>query len=378
MADRRERELMLGIFLMEAWDTAGALEEGLSHLAREDAPSAEALAPLVVLAHRLKGSAALYGFPGVSELAGAAERLLQRASIASAEERARGAGFLDGLVGLLKEVFDGISAVGVEDAARVGEFKARYPAFLAAVPSEARPTPVIPSVPAAVLDPVRSPISTALVRFFTDDGEVLEYFLPEAAEHLEAMTTALLAVEGGARDEETLATVFRSVHTLKGAAYTVGCAPIGDAAHQIEDLLGAVREGRLDLTPAVTEALFVGAAAIKQVLQSGAAVSEDAALGLEGATQDLRAMMASALADSPPPPRLRRTWSARRIGSRRSRPSSLTCRWPRRLRRSRRSCPDSCDRSSSPGWRRCPGPRCARPRRRPGPAFAWPSSGSTR
>jgi chemosensory pili system protein ChpA (sensor histidine kinase/response regulator) len=301
MADRRERELMLGIFLMEAWDTAGALEEGLSHLAREDAPSAEALAPLVVLAHRLKGSAALYGFPGVSELAGAAERLLQRASIVSAEERARGAGFLDGLVGLLKEVFDGISAVGMEDAARVGEFKARYPAFLAAVPSEARPTPVIPSVPAAVPDPVRSPISTALVRFFTDDGEVLEYFLPEAAEHLEAMTTALLAVEGGARDEETLATVFRSVHTLKGAAYTVGCTPIGDAAHQIEDLLGAVREGRLDLTPAVTEALFVGAAAIKQVLQSGAAVSEDTALGLEGATQDLRAMMASALADSTPP-----------------------------------------------------------------------------
>ncbi len=301
MADRRERELMLGIFLMEAWDTAGALEEGLGQLAGGDAPSAEELAPLVVLAHRLKGSAALYGFPGVSELAGAAERLLQRASIASAEERARGAGFLDGLVGLLKEVFDGISAVGVEDAARVGEFKARYPAFLASVPSEARATPVIPSAPAAVLDPVRSPISTALVRFFTADSEVLEYFLPEAAEHLEAMTTALLAVEGGARDEETLATVFRAVHTLKGAAYTVGCAPIGDAAHQVEDLLGAVREGRLDLTPAVTEALFVGATTIKQVLESGAAVSENTALALGGATQDLRAMMASALADSPPP-----------------------------------------------------------------------------
>ena len=301
MADRRDRELMLGIFLMEAWDTVGALEEGLGQLAGDDAPSAERLAPLVVLAHRLKGSAALYGFPGVSELAGAAERLLQRASIASADERARGAGFLDGLVGLLKEVFDGISAVGVEDAARVGEFKARYPAFLASMPDEARATPGTPSTPASVCAPVRSPISTALVHFFTDDSEVLEYFLPEAAEHLEAMTAALLAVEGGARDEETLATVFRSVHTLKGAAYTVGCAPIGDAAHQIEDLLGAAREGRLDLTPAVTEALFVGASAIKRVLESGAAVSEDTALALEDATQDLRAMMASALAASPPP-----------------------------------------------------------------------------
>jgi chemosensory pili system protein ChpA (sensor histidine kinase/response regulator) len=301
MADRRERELMLGIFLMEAWDTAGALEEGLSQLAGDDAPSAETLAPLVVLAHRLKGSAALYGFPGVSELAGAAERLLQRASVASVEERDRGAGFLDGLVGMLKEVFDGISAVGVEDAARVGEFKARYPAFLVSVPSEAPPAPpMVAPARAAVPEPVRSPISIALVRFFADDREVLEYFLPEATEHLETMTTALLAVEGGARDEETLATVFRAVHTLKGAAYTVGCAPIGDAAHQIEDLLGAVREGRLGLTPAVTEALFVGAAAIKQVLQSGAAVSEDTALALEGATQDLHVMVASALVGSPP------------------------------------------------------------------------------
>jgi chemosensory pili system protein ChpA (sensor histidine kinase/response regulator) len=301
MADRRERELMLGIFLMEAWDTAGALEEGLGQLVPARAPSAEILAPLVVLAHRLKGSAGLYGFPGVSDLAGAAERLLERAPGASAEERVRAAGFLDGLVGLLKEVFDGISAVGVEDAARIGEFKARYPTFLAPAIGEARAAGVTPSAPPVSLEPAPSPIATALVRFFTDDREVLEYFLPEAAEHLEAMTAALLAVEGGARDEETLATVFRSVHTLKGAAYTVGCAPIGDATHQIEDLLGAVREGRLALTPAVTEALFVGAAAIKQVLQRGAAVSEETALALETATQELRALVPSAaVADSRP------------------------------------------------------------------------------
>ena len=299
MAERRERELMLGIFLMEAWDTAGALEEGLDQLTGAEAPAAATLAPLGVLAHRLKGSAALYGFPGVSDLAGAAERLLERAAAASAEERARTAGFLGGLVGLLKEVFDGISAVGVEDAARVGEFKARYPAFLASAPAAARAIGAMPSAPAAGPAPVRSPIAAALDRFFADGNEVLEYFLPEATEHLEAMTTALLAVEGGARDEETLATVFRSVHTLKGAAYTVGCAPIGDAAHQIEDLLGAVRENRLAMTSAVTEAIFVGTTAIKQVLQTGTAVSSETALALEGATQDLRALMASAVGDSP-------------------------------------------------------------------------------
>ena len=299
MAERRERELLLGIFLMEAWDTAGSLEEGLAELTAAEPPSKEDMASLVVLAHRLKGSAALYGFTGVAELAAAGERLLERAPEASREERARGAGFLVGLVTVLKEVFDGISAVGVEDAARIGEFKARYPMFLSAVNGT---TPAVPAASESVAPAApRSPVAAALDRFFRDGREVLEYFLPEASEHLEAMITALLAVEAGARDEETLATVFRSVHTLKGAAYTVGCAPIGDAAHQIEDLLGAVRENRLTLSPAVTEALFVGTTAIKQVLQSGGTISDDTALALAGATQDLRAIMTSALAPPPVP-----------------------------------------------------------------------------
>jgi chemosensory pili system protein ChpA (sensor histidine kinase/response regulator) len=178
----------------------------------------------------------------------------------------------------------------MEDSTRIGEFKARYPRFFSSATPAPRPE-TGPSMVAPAPTPI-SPLITDLRRFFAD-GEVLEYFLPEAAEHLEAMTTALLAIEGGARDEDTLATVFRAAHTLKGAAYTVGCAPLGDATHQIEDLLGAVREHRLSVTPAVIEAIFAGAAAIKRVLQSGASVSEEAAQALERATRDLRVLTAS-------------------------------------------------------------------------------------
>jgi chemosensory pili system protein ChpA (sensor histidine kinase/response regulator) len=290
MADRRERELLLGIFLMEAWDSAGALEDGLGLLTDASAPTAEALAPLIVFAHRLKGSAALHGFPGVSDLAAATERLLERAPVASLEERTRAAAFLDGLIGLLKEVFDGISAVGVEDGARIGEFRARYPTFLGVSAAASQPLVITPPPPPPPVAP-RSALGAELSRFFVESGEVLEYFLPEATEHLEAMTTALLALEGGARDEETLATIFRAAHTLKGAAYTVGCEPIGDVTHQIEDLLGAVREHRIAVTPAITEAVFGGTAAIKRVLQSGAAISDETADALARATLELRALM---------------------------------------------------------------------------------------
>ena len=299
MADRRERELLLGIFLMEAWDTAGALEEGLGLLTAAEAPSPEGLSPLVVFAHRLKGSAALHGFPGVSDLAAATERLLEQVPGASAQERARAAAFLDSLVSLLKEVFDGISAVGTEDGARIAEFTSRYPTFLLSSSASAspatRPAPISP----VSSTPGPSPMVADLSRFFMESGEILEYFLPEATEHLETLTTSLLALEGGARDEETLATIFRAAHTLKGAAYTVGCGPIGDATHQIEDLLGAVRERRVPVTPAITEAVFAGTSAIKRVLQAGTAVSEEIAQALERATHGLRGLLASEIAREP-------------------------------------------------------------------------------
>jgi chemosensory pili system protein ChpA (sensor histidine kinase/response regulator) len=301
MADRRERELLLGIFLMEAWDTVGALEEGADLLTAAEPPTAPALAPLVVFAHRLKGSAALHGFPGVSELAAATERLLERAPLAPGAERTRGAAFLDGLVALLKDVLDGISAVGSEDAARIGEFKARHPEFLAAAPAAPSPRPSPTATTADAPPPAVSPLTVELRRFFAENAEVLEYFLPEAAEHLDAMTSALLAIEGGARDEDTLATLFRAAHTLKGAAYTVGCAPLGDVTHQIEDLLVALRERRFPIMPAVTEAIFAGTAAIKRVLQTGAAVTDEIALALRAATSGLRALMVPELPSAPEP-----------------------------------------------------------------------------
>jgi chemosensory pili system protein ChpA (sensor histidine kinase/response regulator) len=289
MAEGHEGELLLGIFLMEAWDSAGALEDGLSLLSPGVIPSAEALAPLVVSAHRLKGSAALHGFLGVSDLAEAAERLLEQSPGASPEGRVRGTVFLSEMVSLLKEVFDGISAVGVEDGARISEFRSRYPAFFVAAPRSASDdAPATLAMPA----PRLTSVAVEMARFFSEGGEVLEYFLPEASEHLEATTTALLAFEAGAHDPETLGTVFRAVHTLKGAAYTVGCGPVGDASHQIEDLLVAVREDRLVATPEVTEAIFAGTAAIKRVLLSGAAVTDETALALERATRDLRGLLA--------------------------------------------------------------------------------------
>src|SRR4030095_13130057 len=118
-----------------------------------------------------------------------------------------------------------------------------------------------------------------LVRFYARNGDVLEYFGPEAVEHLETITHSLLALQRGASPDAEVATLFRAFHTLKGAAYTVGCRPIGDFAHRVEDLLVAVREGRLSFTPTTVEAVFATADAVRLML----AVASARPPGLEAA-----------------------------------------------------------------------------------------------
>jgi chemosensory pili system protein ChpA (sensor histidine kinase/response regulator) len=315
MAEARDREFLLGIFLMEAWDTAGTLEDGLALLSRAKPPTIEALAPLILVCHRLKGSAALHGFPGVSELATVIEQLIERAPEARAAERIETERFVRDAVALLKELFDRISSQSTEDTERIASFKARHARLFAAAPKPPAP-PGAPSAPRGAAPAAPAPRRAArpvadpplpasasdaayrlmqeVDRFFADSGEILTYFGPEANEHLETMTQSLLALDAEGYSEEEINRLFRSVHTLKGAAYTVGCTPIGDVAHQIEDLLSAVRENRIPFSPTVTEAVFGGLDALKAVLASAGGAPPDLGDVLERAVEGLRGLLASA------------------------------------------------------------------------------------
>jgi chemosensory pili system protein ChpA (sensor histidine kinase/response regulator) len=82
------------------------------------------------------------------------------------------------------------------------------------------------------------------------------------------------------------------VHTLKGAAYTVGCTPVGDLAHQLEDLLVAVREERQPLTPAVIEVAFVGIDALRGLLGTGGGLPAEADAAAAHASARIAALTA--------------------------------------------------------------------------------------
>lgn len=84
-----------------------------------------------------------------------------------------------------------------------------------------------------------------------DEREIAETlraaFAEQSAEGFAAMEQALLHLERNPLDSESLRTVFRVCHTLKGDSQALGYDALAEVAHALEDLLAAIRNGDLDV-----------------------------------------------------------------------------------------------------------------------------------
>lgn len=87
------------------------------------------------------------------------------------------------------------------------------------------------------------------------DLSLLEDFISGAGESLDEMETALLELEISPSNE-LLNTIFRAMHTIKGAAQFVGLEKVSALSHIIEDLLDILREGKKPVTPNIIDLLI--------------------------------------------------------------------------------------------------------------------------
>ena len=278
-----DRQFLLSVFLMEAWDILAAVEDGLAAL-RGSADSPGVVEHLAVVTHRLRGSAALSGFPHLAGLAAAMEEAVERMTAAGAGDR-HSLATLGDMVSSLKAALDTIGETGVEDAEAIAEALAAPASATSSAPADETARRL------AELD-----------RFFADQSDVLEYFVPEAVEHLESMAQSLIALEGDGATESEIAALFRAVHTLKGAAFTVGCGVIGDLAHRLEDMLGEIREHRRAVDRAAIETVFAGLDALRLLVRSGEERADTRAAAYEralGLLDTLPALEAAAVDSQP-------------------------------------------------------------------------------
>lgn len=92
--------------------------------------------------------------------------------------------------------------------------------------------------------------------FALDDPSFYEDFLVEAQEHFEQIEANFLALEEAPGDLDLLNAIFRSVHTIKGAAGFLGLQKVQSVAHVGENVLDDLRKSRMELSDRVMELLF--------------------------------------------------------------------------------------------------------------------------
>ena len=91
-----------------------------------------------------------------------------------------------------------------------------------------------------------------------DMNKYSKLFVTETRESLRVSNEAMLALEADPGNSELLDQVFRNCHSIKGMAGMMNMQAVADTAHAIEDVLSAIREGKLAPTGQVAETIFKG------------------------------------------------------------------------------------------------------------------------
>lgn len=101
-----------------------------------------------------------------------------------------------------------------------------------------------------------------------DSDEFISIFLSEANEIVEGLENDLVLLEDNKSDEDLLNKIFRSAHTLKSSAGTVGFTTMSELNHVAENLLEKVRSGKLDVTPQMITVLLEFLDTVKLMLKN--------------------------------------------------------------------------------------------------------------
>jgi two-component system, chemotaxis family, sensor kinase CheA len=96
--------------------------------------------------------------------------------------------------------------------------------------------------------------------------ELLGEFITETNEFLETVDTQLVVFEADPTDGETLNSIFRLVHTIKGTCGFLGLPRLQFLAHAGETLLGKFRDGTLVATPDQVQLVLESIDRIKEIL----------------------------------------------------------------------------------------------------------------
>ena len=122
---------------------------------------------------------------------------------------------------------------------------------------------------AGSIPPVVPASRTSVVRALAEnaDPELVKLFIEEAHEELVKIQRYFPAWDQNPMDRESLVTVRRSFHTLKGSGRMVGARELGEFAWSIENLLNRLLDNTLTRAPAILTVLREAVAALPELIE---------------------------------------------------------------------------------------------------------------
>ncbi|MDQ2641634.1 MAG: chemotaxis protein CheA [Pseudomonadota bacterium] len=129
-----------------------------------------------------------------------------------------------------------------------------------------------------------------------------EVYFAESFELLDAMEAALLRLTPGTADVETVNTIFRVAHSIKGGAGMFGFNQIASFTHTLETLLDELRSDRMQVTAPMCDGLLSSVDLIRAMLTAQQKQQAWDATEAQALQEQFREMVEPAPASAPPVP----------------------------------------------------------------------------
>ncbi len=102
----------------------------------------------------------------------------------------------------------------------------------------------------------------------TDMSEYKELFISEVREYLNELNKLLISLEKDKMNNAIITEIFRLVHSIKGSSGIMGLSELSALAHAMEDVLSAIKEGKLKVTSNVIDLLLEGVDTIESMINA--------------------------------------------------------------------------------------------------------------
>jgi two-component system, chemotaxis family, sensor kinase CheA len=264
-------------FLVESYENLDQLDQDLVDL-EQNPGDINILSSIFRTIHTIKGTCGFIGFSKLESVAHIGENLLGKLRDGELKLDPARTSALLAMLDAIRQILSCIendNNEGSVDYSGLVETLTRLQTEDG--PSEAPAEPAVaevkaePSAPAPETKKIEEPVAEEepvqpSAEIDEEMEPIVNEFLVESYENLDRLDKDLVELEENPGNTDILASIFRTIHTIKGTCGFIGLHKLEKVAHVGENLLGKLRDGELALNPSRTSALLAMVDAIRQML----------------------------------------------------------------------------------------------------------------